>query len=47
VFIVCAAIDYLRIIALERPGFRLLDKVAAKRLDRWDAWMNGEERADS
>jgi len=43
VFCVCSLADYLRIRLLERPAFALLEKRAAKRLDRADAWMNDEE----
>jgi hypothetical protein len=43
VFCVCSLADYVRILVLERPGFALLERHASKRLDRWDAWMNGEE----
>lgn len=41
VFIVCSAVDMLRIRAVEQPAMRLLDALFSRRLDSFDAWMNG------
>jgi surface polysaccharide O-acyltransferase-like enzyme len=45
VFCVSSAVEYLRTLALERPGFALLERHASARLDGWDAWMNVDDVA--